>query len=565
MPIGNGQPRTYSIAADTATGAFNSSALKAEIEADVGITTVLLRIDRTGDVLDIWFVADLSAPEITALDAVVLAHLGVAPLPAADSINIEDEDVAVPNTPHSTINFTGTGVTAVDAGAGQVDVTIPGSSTFQGLGLWRYRTEITSTPTAGRLNFDNVNIDIATEMYVNVINDGGTDITPFLTLLGTDDLVYIQAQDDSTQSVVVKIGATPTLLSGVYTFPIGDVEAQGPALTNNETVAVLGVHSGDSSSLEVQDEGASLDLAVTLLNFLGAGVTAVENADHEIDITIPGEAPTRSFDAYDNTGGVTSIGVAATVGLDTVRNDSGAGAFTFAGNELTVNVGGTYAVAFTVSLDSSVGGNRSVGRIWLELNSVEVDGSRGFTYNRNTTEGDNTASGFVILTLTAADVLRLRFTRDSGASTLITIADASRLTVFTLAGSAGDVSVFGTEINSAESLGQSTTTSSTLQQKLRLTTTSLPAGDYVLHWSATAGTLSDEQGFRMSVELDDTTELADFTSLSGDDSSDGRDAGMFAGTARLTLNGVHNIDIDFAASGGTAFIRDARLTLWRIT
>ena len=247
MPIGNGQPRTYSIAADTATGAFNSSALKAEIEADVGITTVLLRIDRTGDVLDIWFVADLSAPEITALDAVVLAHLGVAPLPAADSINIEDEDVAVPNTPHSTINFTGTGVTAVDAGAGQVDVTIPGSSTFQGLGLWRYRTEITSTPTAGRLNFDDVNIDISTEMYVNVLNDGGTDITPFLTLLGTDDLVYIQAQDDSTQSVVVKIGATPTLVSGVYTFPIGDVEAQGPALTNNETVAVLGVHSGDSS------------------------------------------------------------------------------------------------------------------------------------------------------------------------------------------------------------------------------------------------------------------------------------------------------------------------------
>ena len=71
-----------------------------------------------------------------------------------------------------------------------------------------------------------------------------------------------------------------------------------------------------------------------------------------------------------------------------------------------------------------MGGNRSVGRIWLELNSVEVDGSRGFTYNRNTTEGDNTASGFVILTLTAADVLRLRFTRDIGASTLITIADA---------------------------------------------------------------------------------------------------------------------------------------------
>ena len=42
------------------------------------------------------------------------------------------------------------------------------------------------------------------------------------------------------------------------------------------------------SALEVADEGTSLDTAVTKLNFIGDGVTAAENADHEIDITIPG-------------------------------------------------------------------------------------------------------------------------------------------------------------------------------------------------------------------------------------------------------------------------------------
>ena len=78
MPTGNGQPRTYSIAADTAMGDFNSSALKNEIELEVAITTVLLRIDRTADVLDIHFVADLSGAEITALDTVVSNHSGVA-------------------------------------------------------------------------------------------------------------------------------------------------------------------------------------------------------------------------------------------------------------------------------------------------------------------------------------------------------------------------------------------------------------------------------------------------------------------------------------------------------
>lgn len=76
MPSGSGQPRTYSIAADTATGKLNSSRLTDQIVADAAIVTVLERIDRTADVLDIHFVGVLAAPEITALDAVVAAHVG---------------------------------------------------------------------------------------------------------------------------------------------------------------------------------------------------------------------------------------------------------------------------------------------------------------------------------------------------------------------------------------------------------------------------------------------------------------------------------------------------------
>jgi len=115
---------------------------------------------------------------------------------------------------------------------------------FQGFGLWRYRTEITNNPSAGRLNFDDVIVDDATELYVNVTNDGGTDMTVFLALLGINDLIYIQAQDDSTQFIIVKIGSTPSVTAGVFTFPIGEVESQGSTMTNNETVAVLGIHSG---------------------------------------------------------------------------------------------------------------------------------------------------------------------------------------------------------------------------------------------------------------------------------------------------------------------------------
>jgi len=74
MAAGTGQPRTYSIASETATGAVEPPLLTQEIEDDAGITTALDYINTAGDVLDIYFTAALSAPEITALDALVAAH-----------------------------------------------------------------------------------------------------------------------------------------------------------------------------------------------------------------------------------------------------------------------------------------------------------------------------------------------------------------------------------------------------------------------------------------------------------------------------------------------------------
>ena len=79
MPSGDGTPRTYSIAADTATGVVNPGILKSDIEADVGITTALRTganggwKDTNGDVMSLWFASALSGGEITALDAVVAA------------------------------------------------------------------------------------------------------------------------------------------------------------------------------------------------------------------------------------------------------------------------------------------------------------------------------------------------------------------------------------------------------------------------------------------------------------------------------------------------------------
>jgi len=113
-----------------------------------------------------------------------------------------------------------------------------GGGGFAGLGIWRYRTDLTPNPAAGRLQFDTALIDNATELYVNEVNDGGTDMTVFLDLIVPGDLVYLQIQDDATQFVIIQVGVK-TKAAGVYTFTISAIEGQGTTPTNNSTVSFV--------------------------------------------------------------------------------------------------------------------------------------------------------------------------------------------------------------------------------------------------------------------------------------------------------------------------------------
>lgn len=117
------------------------------------------------------------------------------------------------------------------------------TSGFQGLGQWRYRTATTPTPAAGRLQFDNVAPGLATELYVNVTNDNGIDMTAFLGLIEADDLIYIQISGDASQYIVIQTGL-PVLAAGVYTFPIQLSEGVGGVIANNTPVAMVTTSAG---------------------------------------------------------------------------------------------------------------------------------------------------------------------------------------------------------------------------------------------------------------------------------------------------------------------------------
>ena len=119
----------------------------------------------------------------------------------------------------------------------------------------------------------------------------------------------------------------------------------------------------------------------------------------------------------------------------------------------------------------------------------------------------------------------------------------------------------------AESLAESSTTSLTYIQKLRLTTTSLPAGDYMVQWSFEYSQQSNTEACESRIQVDDTTILGEYAGAPNISYAQGGyyPAGGFAITT-LTA-GIHTIDVDYAssASNKSAYIKNVRLSIWRVS
>ena len=116
----------------------------------------------------------------------------------------------------------------------------------------------------------------------------------------------------------------------------------------------------------------------------------------------------------------------------------------------------------------------------------------------------------------------------------------------------------------AESVILSTTTSTTYQQKLRLTTESLSSGTYKIAWTYDWGMTSTNYSFQARVRVDSSTELTSHLEEPKDGTvGQRRQVSSFA-TILLT-SGVHTIDIDYCTSNsaGTARIQNAKLEIWR--
>jgi hypothetical protein len=130
--------------------------------------------------------------------------------------------------------------------------------------------------------------------------------------------------------------------------------------------------------------------------------------------------------------------------------------------------------------------------------------------------------------------------------------------------SGGGSSVFGSLYQYASSDGESSTTSNSSVQKLRLTTASLTAGHkyrigFYFEWRLD----NTNNDYSAQVEINDTTKIMVLRAEPADTTSYHCIGGFYEHTAGSS--GSINIDLDYWAwSTGTAYIRRARLEIWRV-
>jgi len=142
---------------------------------------------------------------------------------------------------------------------------------------------------------------------------------------------------------------------------------------------------------------------------------------------------TDSVITYYDSVGNTDITSGAVVEFNTVIANSDLFVFSVASGVITCNMSGTYFISYDVTINCTTSA-RSTAECFIELDTGSgfntYTGSKAYTYNRNTTSGFSTATCTMLITLDEGDKVRVYTQRFSGSASLVTVADASRLSLF---------------------------------------------------------------------------------------------------------------------------------------
>ena len=496
------------------------------------------------------------------------------------AIIIKDEGTPVSADNCTAMNFMGPPITVVDAGGGQVDVTVVALMDI---------LEDTTPQLGGMLDINGNSIGDGTNILLDFVEDASainyiqieneaTGSGPIIRAVGADTDVDLLLEPQGTGNI---------LLSGL-TFPNVDgtsdqvLKTDGAGqlswVVGGNAVTLSAVQARRTTSFNITTSFADVPLDTTDVE---TDVTAIEHNNtntERIDIKVNG-----IYTVLYNLFTITNSDVSSRVTIFTrvLKN----GSTLLAGSDLDV---GYYYSASTGQTENPTS-NRSVTMslsagdyLTLQTKYVEylgpitsVDTSGDVIFKAIKLDGVQGADGADGADGAPGSGTTL-IAKDEGTNVANTPHSAfnfvgSGVTVTDAGAGVADVTVsgggiYGSEFQQASSDTESSTTATTFQQKLRMTTSSLPSGTYRVAWYYEWKHTNTSHDFVGQVEINDIITIMEHKEEPQDsgDSQYHSHGGFYYHTG----SGILNVDIDYSRSssaGGTAYIRRARLEIWRLS
>lgn len=494
------------------------------------------------------------------------------------AIVIKDEGVAISADNCTAMNFMGPPITVIDAGGGQVDVTVVALMDI---------LEDTTPQLGGMLDVNGNSIGDGTNILLDFVEDASAvnyiEIENEAT--GSGPIIRAVGADTNVDFVLEAKGIGNILLSGL-TYPNVD-GTNGQFLKTDGAGQLSWVASGGGSetlsavqarrttSFNITTSFADVPLDSTDVETDATAIEHNNTSTERIDIKVDGtytvlySLPTII---------VSTPSAQINVFTKVLKN----GTTLLAGSDL--DVGYHYSATYSHSEHSP--NNRSV--------TVPLTAGDYLTLQTKYTESDGPitsldTNGDVIFQVIKLDGVTGAAGLDGsdgadgapGSGTTLIVKDEGTnvtntphsafnfvgpgVTVTDAGAGVADItiSVYGSEFQEASSDTESSTTSSTFQQKLRMTTSSLPSGTYRIAWYYEWRLTITTNDFKAQVQINDTITLMEHQQEpqdSGDDQYNNH-SGFYYSTG----SGVLNIDIDYSSGAGTAYIRRARLEIWRVS
>ena len=255
---------------------------------------------------------------------------------AASTLGVEDEGTPVSGGPHDTMNFIGSGVSAVDAGGGTVDVTIAAGAAPIDTVFGRTGTVVAVA--------DDYTADEVTNVPAGDIT--ATDVQAAINELDTD-----KAATAHTQAYATVDGVPTDTFLGRDAAGTGAAEALIPSvartLLNVEDNSVAAGTSGDAYATSHEADPTAHD-ADEIVNVPSGGIAAtdVQTALYELDTEKAAAAHSHTLSDVTDSGTAAAEDVGVAIGdVPQLENvDGGAGLPAVDGSQLTGVAGGGSAI-----------------------------------------------------------------------------------------------------------------------------------------------------------------------------------------------------------------------------